>query len=91
MNEDKKTEELLNETLNRFEGKLLGVFEKLTPEERWKLKDEYVELKYDFIKYLLRADRNFDFDEFQNMAKKESPLLNYNNVTEYNVDRMKIN
>ena len=34
MNEDKKTEELLNETLNRFEGKLLGVFEKLTPEER---------------------------------------------------------
>ena len=92
----------LNETLNRFEHKLLAAQEKMSPEDAYKLKSEYIELKYDFIKYLLRAfsplrGEKFDFDVYQDLAKASSPMLpksrsdDYAIFGEFTIDRKKIN
>ena len=97
-----KMEAELNETLNRFEHKLLAAQEKMSPEDAYKLKSEYIELKYDFIKYLLRAfsplrGEKFDFDVYQDLAKASSPMLpksrsdDYAIFGEFTIDRKKIN
>ena len=40
-----KMEVELNETLNRFEHKLLAAQDRMSPEDAYKLKSEYIDLK----------------------------------------------
>ena len=74
---EKKMEAELNNTLNTFEKTLVALQGKLSQAESFKLRAEYIELKYDVIKLILRANRKdaFDFDTFQDLSKISSPML----------------
>ena len=96
-----KMEVELNETLNRFEHILLAAQDRMSAEDAYKLKSEYIDLKYDFIKYLLRAfsplrNEKFDFEVYQDLAKASSPMLpkrgdGYTAFGEFAIDKKKIN
>lgn len=72
----------LNNTLNHFEEVLLSMYDRLSMAERFKLRAEYVDLKYDIIKFILRVNsplkgEDFSFDDFQDLAKLSSPMLKH--------------
>jgi len=73
-------EQRLNDILNDFERNLVASFK--GERSDYKLKNDYIDLKYDFMKLLLEATHkepsNFSFDLFQEKVKKTSPLMKDN-------------
>jgi hypothetical protein len=69
-------EERLNTILNIFEKSLVENHKGERSDHG--LKNDYLDLKYDFIKLLLEASHrgpsDFSFDLFQDKVKKSSPL-----------------
>mgnify|MGYP000081286077 FL=1 len=70
-------EQRLNDILNAFERNLVASFK--GERSDYNLKNDYIDLKYDFMKLLLEATHrepsNFSFDLFQEKVKKTSPLM----------------
>ena len=77
-------EHRLNEILNKFEQAMIENFK----EERsdYKLKNDYIDLKYDFLKLILEATHKdspeFNLDLFQSKVKTSSPLWKVDIVKE---------
>ena len=73
-------EHRLNEILNKFEQALVENFKGKRSD--YNLKNDYVDLKYDFVKLLLEATHkeptNFSFDLFHDKVKATSPLMQEN-------------
>ena len=70
-------EQRLNDILNAFETSLVASFK--GEKSDYSLKNDYLDLKYDFMKLLLetthREPVHFSFDLFQSKVKKTSPLM----------------
>ena len=70
-------EHRLNDILNEFERNLVASFKGEISD--YSLKNNYLDLKYDFMKLLLEATHRepseFNFDLFQSKVKKTSPLM----------------
>jgi len=70
-------EDRLNTILNEFERNLVASFK--GEKSDYGLKNDYLDLKYDFMKLLLEATHRepseFSFDLFQSKVKKTSPLM----------------
>lgn len=70
-------EDRLNTILNTFERNLVASFKGEVSD--YSLKNNYLDLKYDFMKLLLEATHrepsSFSFDLFQDKVKKTSPLM----------------
>jgi len=70
----------LNKILNAFEKAMIENFK--GERSDYNLKNNYLDLKYDFMKLLLEATHTqpsgFNFDLFHNKVKKSSPLFNEN-------------
>lgn len=70
-------EHRLNEILNVFELALIANFK--GDKSDYSLKNDYIDMKYEFLKLLLEATHreptNFSFDLFQDKVKATSPLL----------------
>lgn len=73
-------EQRLNDILNAFERNLVASFK--GERSDYNLKNDYIDLKYDFVKLLLEATHkeptNFSFDLFHEKVKKTSPLMKDN-------------
>jgi len=73
-------EQRLNDILNDFERNLVASFK--GERSDYNLKNDYIDLKYDFMKLLLEATHKepskFSFDLFQEKVKKTSPLMKDN-------------
>ena len=73
-------EKRLNDILNAFETNLVASFK--GERSDYNLKNDYIDLKYDFMKLLLEAihkePSKFSFDLFQEKVKKTSPLMKDN-------------
>ena len=73
-------EKRLNDILNAFETNLVASFK--GERSDYNLKNDYIDLKYDFMKLLLEATHKepskFSFDLFQEKVKKTSPLMKDN-------------
>ena len=73
-------EQRLNDILNVFEKALIENFK--GDKSDYSLKNDYIDLKYDFVKLLLEATHkeptNFSFDLFHEKVKKTSPLMKDN-------------
>tara|TARA_Y100000356_G_C11182082_1_gene247427 strand:- start:32 stop:301 length:270 start_codon:yes stop_codon:yes gene_type:complete len=73
-------EQRLNDILNAFETNLVASFK--GERSDYNLKNDYIDLKYDFMKLLLEATHKepskFSFDLFQEKVKKTSPLMKDN-------------
>jgi hypothetical protein len=74
---ENKMEQRLNDILNAFEASLVASFK--GEKSDYSLKNNYLDLKYDFMKLLLEATHRepseFNFDLFQSKVKKTSPLM----------------
>jgi len=70
-------EDRLNTILNIFERALVENFK--GEKSDYSLKNDYIDMKYDFLKLLLEATHkepaNFSFDLFQEKVKSTSPLM----------------
>ena len=73
-------EQRLSDILNHFETNLVASFK--GERSDYNLKNDYIDLKYDFMKLLLEATHKepskFNFDLFQEKVKKTSPLMKDN-------------
>ena len=73
-------EQRLNDILNAFEANLVANFK--GERSDYNLKNDYIDLKYDFVKLLLEATHkeptNFSFDLFHDKVKATSPLMKDN-------------
>lgn len=73
-------EQRLNDILNAFERNLVASFK--GERSDYNLKNDYIDLKYDFMKLLLEAVHkepiHFSFDLFQEKVKNSSPLMKDN-------------
>jgi len=73
-------EDRLNTILNIFERALVENFK--GEKSDYSLKNDYIDMKYDFLKLLLEATHkeptNFSFDLFQEKVKATSPLMRDN-------------
>ena len=73
-------EQRLSDILNHFETNLVASFK--GERSDYNLKNDYIDLKYDFLKLLLEATHRqpteFNFDLFQEKVKKTSPLMKDN-------------
>jgi len=73
-------EDRLNTILNIFERALVENFK--GEKSDYSLKNDYIDMKYDFLKLLLEATHkepaNFSFDLFQEKVKSTSPLMQDN-------------
>jgi len=81
-------EERLNTILNIFERALVENFK--GERSDYGLKNDYIDMKYEFLKLLLEATHrepnNFSFDLFQDKVKTTSPLMQ-DSYREYEVDQ----
>jgi hypothetical protein len=73
-------EQRLNDILNAFERNLVASFK--GERSDYNLKNDYIDLKYEFMKLLLEATHrepvHFSFDLFQEKVKDTSPLMKDN-------------
>jgi len=73
-------EQRLNDILNAFERNLVASFK--GERSDYNLKNDYIDLKYDFVKLLLEATHkeptDFSFDLFHDKVKATSPLMKDN-------------
>ncbi len=82
-------EERLNTILNIFERSLIE--NQRGERSDYGLKNDYIDMKYDFLKLLLDATHKqpteFNFDLFQEKVKRTSPLRQ----TDYTENEFKVN